>query len=101
MIAGGGAEALVRAERSQPDLILLDVMMPGLDGWQVLERLRLNPRTQSIPVAMLTARSETDYVMKAQELKVLDYFIKPVEPGELLTFVRRYVDLRPDEDRNG
>ncbi len=99
LIAAGGYEALEQAQTGQPDLILLDVMMPGLDGWKVLEKLRLNTRTRTIPVAMFTARGDTDSMMRAQELKVLDYFIKPINPEELLSFVRRYVELRPDEDR--
>ncbi len=97
-IANGGYEGLEKAASVKPDLILLDVMMPVLDGWQLLERLRRNRETQNISVVMLTAKSETEALFRSRELKVLDYFIKPIEPGELVRFIRRYVDLRPPDE---
>ena len=94
LIADSGYEALEKAQSAQPDLVILDVMMPGIDGWQVLERLRRNPRTKDIPVVMLTAKSGTESVLRSGELNVLDYFIKPIDAQELVLFVRRYADLR-------
>jgi CheY-like chemotaxis protein len=91
LIAGGGYEGLQKARSAKPDLILLDVMMPILSGWQMLEKMRRDPEIQNIPVVLLTAKSETDSMFKSQQYKVLDYFIKPIEPLELITFVDRYV----------
>ena len=96
--AYGGYEGLEKAAAVKPDLILLDVMMPVLDGWKMLERLRKNPEISHIPVVMLTAKSETESVMRSQELKVMDYFIKPVDSEELIRFTRRYIDLRPHDE---
>ena len=98
LTAADGREGFEKARSAQPDLILLDVVMPGVDGWQMLERLGRSAKTQTIPVVMLTAKSETESLFKSRELKVLDYFIKPVVIEELLSFIRRYVDLRPPED---
>ncbi len=97
--AGGGHEGLEKASSVKPDLILLDVMMPVLNGWQMLERLRNNSDTEHIPVVMLTAKSETDALFRSRQLKVLDYFIKPVEGDELIRFIRRYLDLTQDPDQ--
>lgn len=98
LIADSGYEALEKAQTAQPDLVILDVMMPGIDGWQVLERLRRNPKTKDIPVVMLTAKSGTESLFKSNELNVLDYFIKPIDAKELVLFVRRYADRRPQAE---
>jgi DNA-binding response OmpR family regulator len=82
--AGGGQEALTRAHIDQPDLILLDIMMPQMDGWEVLKLLRIDDETASIPVAMLSARTEArDRVQGLQEGAV-DYICKPFSLQELL-----------------
>jgi DNA-binding response OmpR family regulator len=82
--AAGGQEALTRAHIDQPDLILLDIMMPQMDGWEVLKLLRIDDETASIPVAMLSARTEArDRVQGLQEGAV-DYICKPFSLQELL-----------------
>ena len=86
-----GKDALKQVARSKPDLILLDVMMPNMDGWETLDWLRRHEKTHRIPVIMLTAKSDTEALFKSEERKVVDYFIKPINLQELLTFVRRYI----------
>ena len=92
-IATSGREGLEKAASVKPSLILLDVMMPVLDGWKVLEHMRGISGMRNIPVVMLTARSETESVMRSQKYKVLDYFFKPVDLEELLKILPRYVGL--------
>ena len=92
--AVNGRDGYDQAVMYQPDLVLLDVMMPIWDGWQALEHLQRNPRTEHIPVIMLTAKSETESVFRSQERKVVDYFIKPIVIKELLTYLHRYFDLQ-------
>ena len=84
-----GNSGIYAAQRENPDLILLDVMMPGVDGFAVLRELRKNSATRSIPVIMLTAKGETKSIFKAQELRANDYLIKPCESEELLSVVRK------------
>jgi DNA-binding response OmpR family regulator len=82
--ATGGQEALTRAQLERPDLILLDIMMPQMDGWEVLKLLRVDEETAAIPVAMLSARTEArDRVQGLQEGAV-DYICKPFSLQELL-----------------
>jgi DNA-binding response OmpR family regulator len=83
--ASGGQEALTRAQLERPDLVLLDIMMPQMDGWEVLKLLRVDEETAEIPVAMLSARTEArDRVQGLQEGAV-DYICKPFSLSELLT----------------
>ena len=72
------------SREAPPDLILLDVMMPGLNGWQVFERLRGEPRFGDIPVIMLTALAQRSDVERAVELGVDGYLTKPFEPADLI-----------------
>ncbi len=90
-VAYDGPEGLEKSKLEKPDLILLDVMMPGLDGFEVLSRLRANPETQHVPVIMLTAKGDTESMFKAHDLGSTDYFIKPFDTKELLDFIERYV----------
>ncbi len=83
--AGSGHDALTRAQLERPDLVLLDIMMPQMDGWEVLKLLRIDDETASIPVAMLSARTEArDRVQGLQE-GAIDYICKPFSLQELLT----------------
>ena len=79
--AGNGAEAVEKATQEQPDLILLDVMMPVMDGFEVLNKLRDNPATETIPVVLLTALPSTDGEQDGLNLGVAHYITKPWEPG--------------------
>ena len=82
---GVDAQAKIRADR--PDLILLDVMMPNMDGFELLRRLKEDPDTAPIPVVMLTAQSKDEDVFTGERLGALQYITKPFSPTELLTAV--------------
>jgi DNA-binding response OmpR family regulator len=78
-IANSGKEGLKIAARYKPDLILLDIMMPHMDGFEVLERLKNTPKTTSIPVIMLTAKGDEDSKVKSATLYNEGYIVKPVQ----------------------
>lgn len=83
-----GLSALEIARKEKPDLILLDIMMPEIDGWEVLKMLKIEEETKNIPVAMLTCKTETrDKVLGIQEGAV-DYITKPFAPEDLLLRVQ-------------
>src|SRR5438477_928592 len=85
----GGVE-LAREER--PDVILLDVMMPGLDGWRVAEELLEDPATNSIPIVFLTARAELRDRARGLDLGGLDYVTKPFNPVDLAPLIRELIE---------
>ncbi|MBL8155233.1 MAG: response regulator, partial [Anaerolineae bacterium] len=88
--AAGGLMGLQMVEDEQPQLVLLDLMMPDLDGWEVYQRLKSNPHTSHIPVIVITARAQSiDKVLGLHIAKVDDYITKPFGPGELLNSVNR------------
>ena len=89
--AADGEEGFEQASLLQPDLILLDLVMPKADGWQMLTRLRQQERTRNILVVMLTAQSDTEALLRSAEQKTLDYFIKPFNMDELLAYIGRYL----------
>lgn len=82
--AQDGGQALELAQSREPDLILLDVMMPVLDGFQVLRKLMANARTQEIPVIMLTARGQESDIVKGIQGGASDYVVKPFSFPELI-----------------
>lgn len=79
LVATSGKEGLRAAGWHRPDLILLDIMMPVMDGFEVLKRLKADTKTEAIPVIMLTARADDESKMKAAGLYGDDYLVKPVE----------------------
>jgi DNA-binding response OmpR family regulator len=85
--ASDGATGLERAREGQPDVILLDVMMPGLDGWQIAEQLLEDPRTTRIPIIFLTARAEFRDRARGLDIGGVDYVTKPFNPLELAPLV--------------
>jgi DNA-binding response OmpR family regulator len=87
--AGDGAEGLSIAARTQPSVIVCDVIMPRLDGYEVLARLKEGPATRDIPVVMLSARGQEEGVIRALELGAADYVVKPFSPRELVVRVDR------------
>lgn len=91
LTAGGGQECLDIAQTESPDLILLDIVMPAMDGYEVIKRLRGNPNTQHIPVIMHSVKKETTSIFKSIELGSIDYVIKPVRFDTLLEVIKRYV----------
>jgi DNA-binding response OmpR family regulator len=86
--AEDGRSALEKAGQILPDLILLDVMMPLLTGFEVLASLKSNEKTRSIPILMVTAQSKEDEVLKGLELGADDYITKPFSPNELAARVK-------------
>ena len=90
--ANDGKEALQKVSEENPDLVVLDVMMPYMDGFEVLQNLRRNPSTRDIPVIMLTAKAQDADVFKGWQSGVDCYLTKPFNPMELLSFVKRIFD---------
>jgi DNA-binding response OmpR family regulator len=90
--AADGATGLEIAKRERPDAILLDVMMPGLDGWNVAERLLSAEETRAIPIIFLTARADLRDRVRGMDAGGLDYVTKPFNPVELASLVREVVD---------
>ena len=86
--AGDGPTGLEQARGSRPDVILLDVMMPGLDGWAVASELVDDAATRDIPIVFLTARAELRDRARGLELGGIDYVTKPFNPVELASLVR-------------
>jgi len=84
-----GEEALEAIRKEKPDLILLDIMMPVMDGYEVLRRIREDENLKSIPVVMLTARAQERDVVKGIDMGADDYITKPFHPTELLARVKR------------
>jgi CheY-like chemotaxis protein len=86
--AKDGAEALEEVRRERPSLVLLDVMMPGVDGWGVAERLAADADTRDIPVVFLSARAAPEDRLRAQQLGAVGYVVKPFDPLGLAGIVR-------------
>ena len=95
--ASDGLEGLAKAIQERPHLIILDVAMPKMDGYEALRKLRSSAGTKATPVILLTAKNETNSIMEAQRLGATDYLIKPIEPEELLTMLRRYLAPNPSK----
>ena len=92
-IATSGERALKQLERRSPDLILLDVMMPGIDGFETCQRLKSNPKTCDIPVIFMTALSDADSKIKGFEVGAVDYITKPFQEREVLARVKTHLQL--------
>ena len=95
--AGNGAECLLAAESNPPDLVILDVVMPVLDGFETLRVLREKPATRELPVIMLTARREDRAVVRGWMTGVDLYLTKPFQMDDLLTAVRRILTVAHEE----
>src|SRR6058998_3879947 len=98
-----GREALQKVEAEKPDLVVLDVMMPYMDGFEVLKNLKADPNTMDIPVIMLTAKAQDADVFRGWQSGVDCYLTKPFNPMELLTFVKRIFESisQPSYDGGG
>lgn len=92
--AGNGKQALEMIPQVQPDLVLMDIMMPEMDGFEVCRRLHENPVTSSIPVIFLTAKTETEDVVKGFDAGAVDYVTKPFKQAELLSRVKTHLELK-------
>ena len=85
--AADGEEALALARSEEPDLVLLDLMMPNVDGWTVAEVLAADEGTRDIPIVFLTARATTNDLRRAEKLGALGYVLKPFDPVRLASLV--------------
>ena len=98
-VANGGEKALkIAASDSPPDLILLDIMMPDMDGHEVCRRLKRDPKTMHIPIIFLTAKSEVEDERKGLELGAVDYITKPISPPIVMARVRNHLALKASAD---
>jgi DNA-binding response OmpR family regulator len=87
--AARGDEALERVRSNRPDLVVLDVMMPGVDGWEVCRRLKEAPDARDIPVIFVSARAQDEDRQRGYALGVDEYVTKPFDPAHLVEIVRR------------
>ncbi len=92
--AGDGATAVDVAGREQPDLVFLDLMMPGMNGWEVLQQLKEGDATAAIPVVLLTARSSEDDQLRGWQEGIVDYVRKPFNPLVLREWAARALEPR-------
>jgi DNA-binding response OmpR family regulator len=93
LAATDGTMAIQQAERAQPDLILLDIMMPGIDGFETCRQLKTNELTQKTPVIFMTALSDTESKVKGFEAGAVDYVIKPLQREEILARVATHITI--------
>jgi signal transduction histidine kinase len=93
-VAVDGESAIAQVERNQPELILLDVQMPGIDGFETCRRLKTNPVTQNIPIIFTTALADTDSKTKGFSLGAVDYIPKPFAQEEVIARVRVHLQLK-------
>jgi two-component system alkaline phosphatase synthesis response regulator PhoP len=98
--AADGPSGLAKARAEKPDLVLLDVMMPGLDGWGVAEQLLEDPDTAGIPIIFLTARAEFRDRARGLDIGGVDYITKPFNPVELAPLVRNLLERLERGDRD-
>ncbi|MGH2528237.1 MAG: response regulator [Actinomycetota bacterium] len=93
--ASRGDEALRRAREAVPDVVVLDIMMPGVDGFDVLRQLKEDPASRDVPVILLSARSQDEDRLRSYALGVEVYVTKPFDPAHLVEIVRRVLAGRP------
>jgi len=97
-LANSGERALRIAEASPPGLVLLDIMMPDMDGYEVCRRLKENAKTRAIPVIFLTAKSEVEDEQRGFDIGAVDYITKPVSPPIVLARVKTHLTLKAAMD---
>lgn len=97
--AHDGVEAIRLAREASPDLILMDISIPEIDGWEATRILREDPKTARIPIIALTAHALSDDRERAEEIGFTSYMAKPVEPRAVAAEVRRLLDARGQEDQ--
>jgi two-component system alkaline phosphatase synthesis response regulator PhoP/two-component system response regulator VicR len=97
--ATNGREAIEEVQRQMPSLIVMDVMMPEMDGFEALQTLKNDPATAQIPVIMLTAKAQDADVFQGWQSGADLYLTKPFNPQELLTFVKRILDAQSEIEK--
>jgi DNA-binding response OmpR family regulator len=91
--ANGGVEGLKMIRQEMPDLVLLDLMMPDMDGWEVYQQMKADEKTKSIPVIVVTAKAQSiDKVLGLHIAKVDDYIAKPFSPQDLMNSVEKVLN---------
>lgn len=100
VVAGNGEECLQLAEREKPDVILLDAMMPKLDGYETCRRLKANPSTKNIPVIFLTAKAQEYEMRRGLSLGAIGYLTKPFDPSTLHQKIVELVERSKSADCN-
>lgn len=98
LAATNGPRALALVRNRKPDLILLDIMMPEMDGFAVCRELKADPDSADIPVIFITARTDTEDLLQGFQLGAVDYITKPFRPPELIARVRTHVELKSSRD---
>ncbi len=98
IIAESGRDALGIVAHTLPDLILLDIHMPGMDGFEVCERLKKNPAVNEIPIIFLTGKTQSENIVKGFEAGAVDYITKPFNPSELSVRVLTHLELKRSRD---
>ncbi len=98
LIAENGEEALTHTERGRPDIILLDIVMPGMDGFETCRRLKENERTKDIPVIFMTALSDTSKKIKGFEQGAVDYVTKPFNQEEVMARIATHLTIQRQKD---
>ncbi len=91
-VASGGQEGIEKAKEEHPDLVLLDIMMPDIDGYDVCMKLKADADTKDIPIIMLTAKGESEAVLKSHSLGADDYVVKPFSLPTLLSKLKKFLD---------
>ena len=90
-----GAEAFQQASEVDASLVILDVKLPGMDGFELLKRLRSSPVISNVPIIMLTGMGSEKDIVRGMELGASDYILKPFSPSELLARIRRFLKVHP------
>ncbi len=98
--AADGFEAMQQLDQGMPDLVILDIMLPGLDGWEVLKRLRQDTRFRDTPVVVLTALVQDADIIQGWQLGADEYITKPFSPVALVKTVQMVLDRTPEERRS-
>ncbi len=89
--ASNGLQGMVMVREKRPDVIILDVMLPGLDGFEVCNRLKSDERTAHIPIVMLSAKGQDVDVETGKKVGADEYIVKPIDPDELLSRIEKFI----------
>ncbi|MGB2869699.1 MAG: response regulator [Bacteroidota bacterium] len=93
VLAENGQEAIDKAFVNPPNLILMDMQMPVMDGWQAVPLLKADERTKDIPIIAFTAQAKAEDRARTRELGCVEHYTKPMDPEELLSLIRKYLEL--------
>jgi len=94
-----GEDAIDKIEQEKPDLVLLDILMPGMNGWEICKYIKTNPQTKHTPVFFLTCKGEEEDVVRMHRLDADGYFIKPFDLSALASQVRDFLASRTGRER--